>query len=122
MEDLYRYKYKKYKHKYTQLRKRAQTGGGEKGKKLECLLFKAEWCGHCQQFKPAWEALKTMYGGNPNVTFKTYDSDQDEHMMEQYGIEAFPTIIFENKNGRSFYKGSREIDAIMNMIDTYLGK
>ena len=118
MEDLYRYKYRKYKHKYNSLRKRMQRGGSDQP--LKCILFKAEWCGHCKEFKPTWKALETMYEKNGKIKFVTYDFDKNKKKMEEYGIEGFPSIMFENNKGKSFYKGSRDVNDLMNIIEQYL--
>ena len=83
----YRSKYLKYKSKYLKLKSQnlvlldknqkdfplnkmknltlknkltsvKQTGGA----KTEVYLFKADWCGHCQAFKPTWNKLNENYG------------------------------------------------------------
>ncbi len=63
----YTKKYLKYKEKYLKLKKMEEemnkktmimTGGGNKDDKKTLALFKAEWCGHCQAFKPTWNKLK----------------------------------------------------------------
>lgn len=75
---------------------------------MYCLyIFKAEWCGHCQNF------LKNEFNINKGIKeyldnnkdfyiYKIADADNDKNIMELAQIEGFPTIrlyeiLIENK-------------------------
>ena len=61
----YKEKYLKYKLKYAELKalKQQQQGGSSK---KNVILFKANWCGHCQNFLPKWENLQNKYNSKYN--------------------------------------------------------
>ena len=84
--------------------------GGDKGK---IILFYADWCGHCQQFKPIWKKIKTKM--SEKVIFQEID---DENILEinKYGIQSYPTIIAE-KNGKMYkFNNNRTEDILINFI------
>ena len=114
----YKEKYLKYKKKYLDLKKNnLEQYGGNLQEKPTLVLFKAEWCGHCRNFKPTWEAMKNSL---TNVEFKTYDADKDEVEMSKYGVEGFPTIILENDNKTIEYNGDRTVDNIIHFVNENL--
>lgn len=108
-------KYLKYKAKYIELKqkqemKRVQAGGG----KIDVMLFKAEWCGHCKNFKPTWNKLEELYGKKYN--FITYDADKNEKEIAQWEIRGFPTLMIKNGKEAVEYRGSRDIDSLINFF------
>jgi hypothetical protein len=98
----YKLKYEKYKLKYltlkTQIEKINNQSGGSSNKKPELYLFKAEWCGHCKNFKDEWEKLKDDKKLNSKVEFITMDSDKNAKEIKEWKIEGFPTIILKKEN------------------------
>lgn len=60
--------------------------------------FSATWCGPCKQFKPIFEEAKQTYAGK--VDFLTIDVDSFPRISEKYGIEAVPTIIYFDAQGK----------------------
>ena len=106
---MYEEKYLKYKAKYlalkNELEKKTMVGGGNK---VDIILFKADWCGHCKRFKPVWEMLHKKFESKFN--FIVYDADKNAKMLEQYKVDGFPTVLF--KDGEHFkpYEGSREYE------------
>ena len=113
-------KYIKYKVKYNLLKNKSlqketfQKGGNEN--KPDLYLFKAKWCGHCKNFLPTWEALSNKY--NKKINFITYDSEKNKKEMEEWKIEGFPTIIYRKDNVAQEYKGDRDIDSLINFIES----
>jgi len=88
------------------------TGGGSE--KKEVLLFKAEWCGHCNNFKPTWKQLKNEF--NKKFNFITYDHGNDQEMIKKMNIQGFPTIMFKTGDEYNSYNGSREYDELKSIL------
>ena len=122
--DNYKLKYLKYKNKYLKLKNELdmeQNGGrcmnnkyntydlskqlGGSSGEDELMLFKAEWCGHCQNFKSEWENLKNDKYLKSKYRFTTYDSDENKEKMEEYKIKGFPTLYVRKNNQNYEYQG-----------------
>ena len=100
MTDYYN-KYLRYKLKYINLKKsitNMKGGGLLDNKENNIILFKAEWCTHCKNFKPIWAELEQQFKSK-NLRFKVYDSDQNKLENMAYNINSYPTIIM-NINGK----------------------
>jgi len=112
----YQSKYLKYKNKYISL-KNSMNYDQQKGGNVKpsVYLFKAEWCGHCQHFKPVWEGLQEKYRNKYN--FITYDSDKNSKEIKEWKVEGFPTIYFKNGNNATEYSGSRDVDSLVTFFN-----
>lgn len=90
-----------------------------KDKKVIVKLFYAEWCGHCQNFKPEWKKLKELLEKN-GMEWNEYEHEKDSDVIKKEGVVGFPTImIVTEENGdikKTEYKGERTADAIMKYI------
>jgi len=79
-------------------------------------LYYAEWCGHCNNFRPIWEKLKEKY--NTQIRFEEMNCTNSKPDLSI--IDGYPTIIVLNQNG-DFYKkytGNRD----MNTLDEFINK
>ena len=114
---MYQEKYLKYKAKYlalkNQLKNNTMSGGGNN--KVDIILFKADWCGHCKRFKPVWEMLNKQFQSKFN--FIMYDADKDTNMIKEYKVDGFPTILFKDGEHVKPYDGSREYEDLVNILD-----
>jgi thiol-disulfide isomerase/thioredoxin len=141
MIQSYQEKYLKYKQKYLNLKnslvfKSQMNGGGRitqtisvakkysrnfnmrgggntSPKKL--ILFKAEWCNHCQAFKKTWEQVQKELKRD-NLEFVTLDSEKDEKIIKKYDIKGFPTLILEIGDKKIEFQGMRNVEAIKNFL------
>lgn len=92
-------------------------------RKCSLKLFYADWCGHCQRFKPVFDgelsdAVKKE--GLP-CSLEKVDCDKNPDMAKKYNIKGFPTLIFENeKNDVVEYQGERTADAIVKFLKKQL--
>lgn len=112
----------KYKQKYINLKLTQSNyelkGGANNNTKL--CLFKAEWCGHCQNFKPVWKSLKSYSDFNNKIDFITYDADKNTSDIKKFNIDGFPTILLMKGGNIVQYEGSRDMDSMITFIKTYI--
>jgi len=74
------------------------------------VLIFADWCGHCQKFKPEWMKFKTMARGIPMIRTSELDVDNknNDGMIKSLGVNSFPTIIKIRADGsKERYSGDR---------------
>lgn len=115
----YHDKYLKYKSKYLKLKSLEESQNNMiGGSNMNTIyLFKAEWCGHCQGFKPTWEKLQNKLSNK--INFVTYDSEKDSSLMEKYKIKGFPTLIMKVGDKAIEYVGSRDYESVKDFIVQY---
>ncbi len=65
------------------------------------LDFHADWCGPCRQMRPAVEQLSRK--GYP---IKSIDIDHAPDLKEKYGVDAVPTFIVVDSQGRELGRTS----------------
>jgi thiol-disulfide isomerase/thioredoxin len=83
------------------------------------IAFLADWCGHCQNFKPEWETIKqhlnTLKGdtGGHIVTV-------DDNLMKQLPCKqpsGFPTLsLYNGKEWKEDYNGARSKDELVEYL------
>ena len=78
-------------------------------------LYYANWCGHCKQFKPTWDALKKVFDQN-NIDHTEYEDPKDEKIIQEAGVEGFPTIRIEKDNEEYEYNGGRDANSIIHEV------
>ena len=111
MKDKYDLKYNKYKQKYLELKYNNQYGGSLK----EVMLFKADWCPHCNNFSSSWKEIQNKY--KKKYKFITYDSDENKEKMQEYSIEGFPTIMMKNGNKLIEHQGPADLKHVIDFIE-----
>lgn len=74
-------------------------------------LFYADWCGHCQNFKPEWQKFKELANKN-NIKVEEYEADKDKQKVEEADVNGFPTIRINKED----YNGQRTAEAILAYI------
>ena len=84
--------------------------------KVDIMLFKADWCGHCKNFKPVWDKISEAY--NKKFNFIVYDADKQREKFEEYKVDAFPTVIIKNGNNKMQYDGDRTVDDFSNFLQS----
>ena len=52
--------------------------------------FWAEWCGPCKRFGPIYEKTSEEY---PSIVFAKLDTDANQELSGQLGIEGIPTLM-----------------------------
>jgi thiol-disulfide isomerase/thioredoxin len=117
----YQDKYLKYKSKYTSLKsainQKEMVGGMVGGNEKTLYLFKADWCGHCNNFKPVWNEL--IKNKQENIKFITYDADTHKEEIKAFQVQGFPTLILKKGDEAIEYSGGRDIHSLKEFISTY---
>jgi thiol-disulfide isomerase/thioredoxin len=121
MNQDYNAKYLKYKEKYLALQKeynelmlkKNMKGGSDK---ISVILFKADWCGHCKNFKPTWEKISNMYKQKYN--FIVYDADSQTEKFKEYKVDAFPTVLIKTGDNIKPYDGDRSFEDFSNFLQS----
>lgn len=99
--------------------------------KTTVLLNHANWCGHCNMFKPQWEEFKKNAGKGVNLVQIESDAltqiQKDNKIYKRVtpkdGMVYFPMIIiFVKKDGKAsekkIYDGNRSAADLKTFIDT----
>jgi thiol-disulfide isomerase/thioredoxin len=83
--------------------------------RLILKLFFAEWCGHCQDFKPIWFELKEKYKNK--INFEEIDCTNYNPNLDY--VKYFPTIALydKNKNYIQNYDGDRSKNSFNNFLN-----
>lgn len=89
--------------------------------KSTVILFYANWCGHCQKFKPEWEKFKQQYGKEIKCE-EHEDASMDRNLMKKYGVQGYPTIIIIINGETREYQGQRTADGIYAYIKKQTGE
>jgi thiol-disulfide isomerase/thioredoxin len=68
------------------------------GAKKTLYFFRAEWCGHCQRFKPVWDEFvhDAMTSNDfPNIEIVELDIDKEESkpLMQKHNVHGFPHVV-----------------------------
>jgi protein disulfide-isomerase len=94
-------------------------------KNKSLVLFYAEWCGHCANFKPNYMELSNKYNKANYYAFNMSSPDENtRNKMKRwkFQVSGFPTIVgFYNGQPYSVYNGDRSVRDIMEYVDN-IGK
>jgi thioredoxin 1 len=61
-------------------------------------------CIPCQQMQPVMKSINDKYGTQVNVVFHDVWTEAGAPFAKQYGIEAIPTQVFLDKDGKEFFR------------------
>jgi thiol-disulfide isomerase/thioredoxin len=90
-------------------------------------LIYADWCGHCNALKPAWNQLKAhIKNTHEIIEIESSDPTLDEHVSminqrlkrdsDALVVRGFPTIFKIDENNLSYYNGDRSIDDMLQFF------
>ena len=89
-----------------------------KTKKIE--LFYADWCGHCQTFKPVWKKLKEELDKH-KISHGEYESAKipkenfSQDVLDK--IKGYPTMLITTNDGeKKEYDGARTFNDILEAL------
>ncbi len=93
-------------------------------KKLNSLvLFYAEWCGHCKNFMPTWDALTKLIPKDIINMVKISCVQKEKECSAIKDIRGYPTIIFVDMKASKtvVFSGSRDPQTIIEFINECMG-
>ena len=73
--------------------------------KKNLYFFKANWCGHCQRFKPVWDEVvehcnsknSDKYAGVELVELDI-DHEESKPLMQKHGVRGFPHVVITDSS------------------------
>ena len=78
-------------------------------------IFKANWCGHCQQLSGVLDSLQPILK-KQGVETRIYDSEKDSTLFKQNGITYYPTMYYYNSNGEKKEIHDKSADSILHEV------
>jgi thioredoxin-like negative regulator of GroEL len=86
----------------------------------EVILFSMIGCGHCQHFKPTWNALRDRYSQDDAVKLTEVSVNEEPEKVKKFDINGFPTIlILQDGSPKEKYQGDRSYEDVINFIEKY---
>jgi len=71
----------------------------QKGDKY--ILFFADWCGHCQTYKPFWEKLSKVAGRIATMAAVQDTQKENVPSLKDAELDGYPTVIRVTKDGKT---------------------
>jgi thiol-disulfide isomerase/thioredoxin len=89
-----------------------------------CVLFYADWCGHCKNFMPTWNSLTESLPSDKINMIKISCVDKEQQCNAIDDIKGYPTIIYVDikLKKKIIFSGQRTYDSIINFINESNGK
>ena len=97
-------------------------------KKYAAVLFYADWCPHCRRFSPIFEKLSKNRKLNKKFNFVRINAESQEApaLMEEYKVNAFPSLFLVNpKDGEAYFisnslfSNEDAVDILKDLFKTY---
>ncbi len=81
--------------------------------------FWAEWCGPCKRFGPIYERTSEEHS---DITFAKLDTDANQQLAGQLGIEGIPTLMAFREGVLVFNQaGALPAPALKEVVDAVKG-
>lgn len=82
------------------------------------ILFYADWCGHCQRFKPQWNKLVQSLKGIIKTVSINGEKKENGALLKKYKVDKYPTIILEDGQKQIEYDGDMTIEGLKQFVYT----
>ena len=85
------------------------------------VVYKVEWCGHCQALKPELARAEAELKLRGFAHVQRRDGDETSRaVMQEDNVTGYPTLILYKPNGIKIpYHGERSASAIMDFVKGY---
>jgi thiol-disulfide isomerase/thioredoxin len=87
------------------------------------LLIWAEWCGHCQNFKPVYERINRRIGRDFSMLGIEHDQLQkNTKLQSSLNYRGYPTIQFFDRTGKltkQYVGGRSERELLKHICEFY---
>jgi thiol-disulfide isomerase/thioredoxin len=83
--------------------------------KANLYFFYTDWCGFSQKAMPEWSKIETALQGT-TVTPMRVDCETARAKCSLYGIEGYPTVVFESTSGTQTYSGRITKDGVLQFL------
>jgi len=91
--------------------------------KIECVMYYADWCPHCQSAKPEWDEFKSDVGSvrnGHNVVIKKVECEKEKDVCKAAKVEGYPTIIFKCGDKVQHYEKERTKNGFLSFLDDFI--
>ena len=94
-----------------------------KEEEVVVALFSADWCPHCQTYKPKWKDIEAKNNGrdaHPKLRFVSVDcTDGTPSEASKFNIEGYPTVLaIVKKNGKQVHEQLRSRDSLEEIVES----
>ena len=86
-------------------------------------FFWAPWCGHCVEFKPAFNEFAQKIANNKEIEIIMVNCDKPDEksveLMNKYNVVGFPTVVVEENSKFNHYEGPRTVTGLMTIVEGF---
>lgn len=97
-------------------KKSSSSFNTKKQKKAKLILFYADWCRHCTNFKPEWKKLVSRLKGIVDTV--SVNGDLSPETLSKYNVDKFPTIIYDDGVNATEYNGEMSAEGLKQFVVT----
>jgi thiol-disulfide isomerase/thioredoxin len=86
------------------------------------LLVFADWCGHCQTYKPMWEDFAKLAGRTMHMAAVQDEQQKNVPSLEEAKLQGYPTVVLFRKGSPPETVSSEDMRNKEKMTELLLGK
>jgi thiol-disulfide isomerase/thioredoxin len=86
------------------------------------LLVFADWCGHCQTYKPMWEDFAKLTGRTMHMAAVQDEQQKNVPSLEEAKLQGYPTVVLFRKGASPETISSEDMRNKEKMTELLLGK